>query len=148
MAEQTEPANCGIRVKARYDFKGQVGGLRLLFRHQDAEAAAVAARERQAAYFRYLPVQGVVVENICDDLPPYCITEEVTGLPVSYAPLEVVVMAHTMEDLLNYIIREDLSKVELLAPDALHLTRFDLERMIFRLGEAMRRNARVNRHAV
>lgn len=148
MAEQSMPVSHGIRVKARYDFRGQVGGLRLWFRHQDAEAAAVATRERQTSFFRYLPVQGVVVENICDDLPPYCITDEATGLPVCYAPLEIVVLAHTMEDLLNYIIREDLSKVELLAPEALHLTRFDLERMIFRLGEAVRRQARANRHAV
>lgn len=135
----TELQEKEIRARIRLDFRGVGRPGRLLFGGKTTEKAAEDAREQQAALFRHVPLQGVRIEDINMSHEVYTVTDEVTGAEVAYAPLELTVVAEGVDDLVRLIAREEFRKIEIIEPENVVLSKYELERFFFRIGEELNR---------
>ncbi|WP_334110267.1 hypothetical protein [Thermodesulfitimonas autotrophica] len=128
-----------IRARIRLDFRGVSRPGRLLFGGKTTEKAAEDAREQQAALFRNVPLQGIRIEDINMSWEVYTVADEVTGAEVAFAPLELTVVAEGMDDLVRLVFREEFRKIEILEPENVVLSRYEMERFFFRIGEELAR---------
>ncbi|MGQ9511972.1 hypothetical protein [Thermodesulfitimonas sp.] len=128
-----------IRARIRLDFRGVSKRGRFLFGGKTTEKAAEDTREQQAALFRNVPLQGIRIEDINMSWEVYTVTDEVTGAEVAFAPLELTVVAEGMDDLVRLVFREEFRKIEILEPENVVLSRYEMERFFFRIGEELAR---------
>ncbi|ACX52399.1 hypothetical protein Adeg_1291 [Ammonifex degensii KC4] len=128
-----------IKARIRFDFRGAGRSGRLFFGGKNIEKAAEEAREQQAAYFRNIPFQGIKVENIDIGQEVYTVFDETLGTEVAYAPLEITVVADGVEDLVRLVFREEFRKIEILSPENVVLSKHELERVFYRIGEEVLR---------
>lgn len=127
-----------IKFRIRLDFKGINKPGRLLFGGKTVEKAAEEIRDQQVALFRNVPMQGLHIEDIDMSNEIYTVMDEVTNAEVAYAPVVLTIVVDTMEDAVRFITRDDIRKVELLEPSSMTLSRYDLERLMFRIYEESR----------
>ena len=127
-----------LRVKVRMDFKGVGKPGRFLFGGKPSDKAAEDLREQQVAVFRNVPIQGIQVEDIDMSTEVYMVHDEVTDSEVAYAPVILLLRAETLEDVVRFIARDDFRKIEIIDPPNMSLTRYDVERLLFRVAEEMR----------
>lgn len=127
-----------IRIKVRFDFKGAIKTSRFFFVGKPSEKIAVENRAQKADYWRNIPVQGISIEDVNIDLPLYSIYDETQDDVVAFAPMEVTLSADSIEDIVGFIMRDEFRKIVILAPDQLCVSRFDAERLFFRMNETMR----------
>ena len=128
-----------IKAKIRLDVKGQAKPGRFFFGGKPTDRVAEEAREQQITLLRNIPVQGIQIENMDVSMDIYTILDESNNQEVAYAPLVLEVIADTVEDLVRFVAREDFRKIEVLSPAALTLHRYDLERLIFRIAEELKK---------
>ena len=128
-----------IKVRIRLDVKGQARPGRFLFGGKPMDKAAEEAREQQVTLLRNIPIQGILIENIDVGMDIYTISDDLNNQEVAYAPLVLEVTADTVEDLVRFVAREDFRKIEVLSPASLTLHRSDLERLIFRIAEELKK---------
>ena len=129
-----------LRVRVRMDFKGISKPGRFLFGGKPGDKAAEDLREQQIAVFRNVPIQGIHVEEIDMSAEVYTVQDEITGSETAYAPVILQLRAETLEDVVRFIARDDFRKIEILEPANLALTKYDVERLLFRVTEEMRTN--------
>lgn len=127
-----------IKFRIRLDFKGTNRPGRLLFGGKNVEKAAEEIREQQVALFRNVPMQGLHIEDIDMSNDIYTVMDEATNAEVAYAPVVLTIIVDNLEDVARFITRDDIRKVELLEPSSMTLSRYDLERLMFRIYEEMR----------
>ncbi|AEG61175.1 hypothetical protein [Desulforamulus ruminis] len=127
-----------IKVKVRLDFKGVGKPGRLLFGGKPSDKAAEDIREQQVAIFRNVPIQGIQIEDIDVSSEVYVVQDELLNSEAAYAPVLLVIRAETLEDVVRFIARDDFRKIEIVEPANLVLTRYDVERLLFRVAEEMR----------
>ncbi len=130
--------NSELTVKIRLDFKGQPRPGRFLLGGKPVDKVAEEIREQQVAMFRNVPVQGVQIEDIEMSTEVYTVWDELSGSDVAFAPVILTVRAENMVDLLRFIAREEFRKIEVVEPGHLYLTKYDLERLLFRMHEEFR----------
>lgn len=127
-----------LRVKVRMDFKGVGKPGRFLFGGKPSDKAAEDLREQQVAVFRNVPIQGIQVEDIDMSAEVYTVHDEVTSTEVAYAPVVLQLRAESLEDVVRFIARDDFRKIEIIDPPNMSLSRYDVERLLFRVAEEMR----------
>jgi len=144
--EEVEPLNLQsedmmhrpLRVKVRLDFRGMGKPGRFLFGGKPSDKAAEEIREQQVAIFRNVPIQGIQIEEIDMSSEVYMVHDDVSNAEVAYAPVIMQIRAETLEDVMRFIARDDFRKIEIIDPPNLTLSRYDVERLLFRVAEEMR----------
>jgi hypothetical protein len=131
-------ADRDIKLKIRLDFKGINKPGRLLFGGKTVEKAAEETREQQVALFRNVPMPGLYIEDIDMSNDIYTVIDEITGAEVAFAPVVLTITADSLEDAARFIAREDFRKVEIIEPNTMTLTRYDLERLMYKIHEEFR----------
>ncbi len=127
-----------IRAKVRLDYKGQGRPGRFLFGGKPVDRVAEEVREQQVALLRNIPIQGIHVENIETSIDVYTVWDDVNEVNVAYAPVILTLTADNIEDLLRFIVREGFCTIEIIEPGNIVLSRYDLERFLFKVGEEIK----------
>ena len=128
-----------IRLKFRFDYRGTVRPGRFLFwGGKSTERIAEETREQQIALLCNVPMQGVTIEEVDLSHDIYRIYDEELGTEVAFAPAEVVVDLDSLEEAIGFIMREEFRKVEVLEPGEFDLTRYQLERLLFKFNSELR----------
>jgi hypothetical protein len=127
-----------MRVRARFDYRGEGKQGRVFTRGKEGEQVAEEIREQKAIVLRNLPIQGVRIEEINTDSEIYTVRDEITNREVAYAPIEFVLDTDSIEDLIPFLLREEFRKIEVIAPSEIVLDKHDVERIIYRISEEMR----------
>lgn len=131
--------NSRIKFRVRFDYRGKPKPARFFFGGRKTEDVAQEVREQQVTLWRNLPLQGIYVEGI--DLGEiYNLYDEELDDEVAYAPLELIVLADTLEDLLRFIMRDEFRRIEIMEPSTLTLNSKEVEKLLFRINEIMRKN--------
>ncbi|HHW92348.1 MAG TPA: hypothetical protein GX735_06625 [Firmicutes bacterium] len=128
-----------IRLKFRFDYRGTVKPGRFLFwSGKNTERIAEETREQQIALLRNVPLQGVTIEDVDLSHDIYRVYDEELGTEVAFAPAEVVVNIDSLEEAVRFIMREEFRKVEVMEPEEFDLSRYQLERLLFKLNTELR----------
>ncbi|MFZ5899191.1 MAG: hypothetical protein ACOYU7_08520 [Bacillota bacterium] len=127
-----------IRVKIRLDFKGVSRPGRFFLGSKSTEKVAEEIREQQIALFRNVPLQGVVIEDINLGGEIYTVYDDAAGTEVAFAPVELVVAVESLEDIIRFAAREEFRRIEVLEPGRLILSKFEIERLLFRINEEIK----------
>jgi hypothetical protein len=127
-----------MRVRARFDYRGEGKQGRVFVRGKEGEQVAEEIREQKAILMRNLPIQGVRIEEINTDSEIYTVRDEVSSREVAYAPIEFVLDTDSIEDLIPFLLREEFRKIDVIAPNELVLNKHEIERIIYRITEEMR----------
>lgn len=134
-----------IRVRIRFDYRGESRSGRFFFGGKSQEQMAETIREQQVALLRNVPLQGIVIEDIDLSLDVYLVTEgEVRHTrEVAYAPIMLTLRLENMDDLLPLLLKPEFRKIEFLSPENISLHRLDLERILFRLSQAFQQELKI-----
>ena len=133
-----EQANNQVRAKIRLDFKGIGRPGKLFFGGKNTEKAAEEIREQQVAMFRNVPIQGIAIEDIDMSIEVYNVYDDINHCDVAYAPVVLTVSADTLQDVLRFIAREDFRKIEILEPQTISLSKYGIERLLFKISEELK----------
>lgn len=128
-----------IRLRVRFDFRGEYKPGKFLFGGKPIEQVAEENREHQIALLKNIPVQGVSFEDYDISFEPYVVFDEALGEKVAYAPAIITINADSIEDIVRFIMREDFRKVEVVEPAQMYITNKDLERILFKTNEELRK---------
>jgi hypothetical protein len=120
-----------IRIRVRFDFAGKSRNGKFFFGGKDCEAVACENRGRYVELLKNVPIPGVKIENIDENLAVYRLFDYECGEECAYAPVEIFLCAHSLEDLVNFITREELRQVELLEPEELIFDRYKIQKLLF-----------------
>ncbi|NLM52598.1 MAG: hypothetical protein GX197_07235 [Firmicutes bacterium] len=119
-----------IRAKIRFDYKGKSRPARFFFGGKNSEEVADELREQQAALWRNVPLQGIMIEKI--DLGEiYFVYDEETDDEVAFAPLELEVIADSLWFLVRFAVREEFRRVKIIEPPELTLSLQEMEQIFF-----------------
>ncbi len=124
-----------IKLRVRLDYKGETKPGRFFFGGKSTEKVAEDTREQRIALLRNIPMQGIVVEDIDTTMEIYTAPDETTGEDIAYAPAVLTVCADTLEDVLRLVMREEFRRVEVMEPDQLTLSRYEIERLLFKVSD-------------
>jgi len=128
----------GIRLKIRLDFKGTKKQGKLFFGGKPIEKVAEEAREQNVSIFRNIPLQGIKIMDIDIGTEVYTVFDELNNAEIAFAPVYLDVLADSLESTLVLVTREEFRTVEIISPDNLSLSKFDMERILFRISEEIR----------
>lgn len=132
------PDETKLRLKVRFDYRGEGKQGRLFSRWKEGEEVAEEIREQRATLLRNIPIQGVKIENINTNGEVYVVYDETSGREVAYAPVEFVLEADTIEDVIPFLLRDEFRKVEVLSPARISLDKYQVERIIYKMNEELR----------
>ncbi len=127
-----------FRAKIRLDFRGMSRRGRFLFGTKPTDKVAEEIREQHVALLRNVPVQGIQIEDIDMGGQIYTVYDESINAEVAYAPVELTIVSDALESVLRFISREEFRRIEIIAPPNLTLSRFEIERMFFKVHEEIR----------
>lgn len=130
-----EYLNQPIRFRVRLDYKGTIKPGKLFFGGKNTERVAEETREQQVALLRNIPVQGVFIEDIDMSAETYTILDDVYNREIAFAPVTLQVSADSLQDVIRFIAREEFRKIEIIEPDEISLSSFELERILFKISE-------------
>jgi len=129
-----ELVNMPLRLVVRFDYRGVNRPKGLFFGSKNVDRIAEENREHQATLLRNVPVQGIHIEDIDTSSETYTLFDDAMGAIVAYAPIQVTIRADMIEDVVRFIMREEFRKVELLEPEQILLTKYDIERFLFKIN--------------
>lgn len=132
-------AEGSVRAKIRLDFKGVGRPGRFFLGAKPTEKVAEEIREQQVALLRNVPIQGVHIEDIDISAEVYTVYDDTTNGQVAYAPVEILVAAESLDSLVKFVARDEFRKIEILEPANVTLGKLDVERLLFRIGEEVKR---------
>lgn len=124
-----------MKMRVRFDFISRPKSGKLFGASRNIEQAAEQIRQHKVSLVRNVPIQGIHIEDIDMSLEVYSIIDDISGKPVSYAPVVVTFFADTIEDATKFIITEEFRTIEVLQPEEMSLTRFDIERLFYQMGK-------------
>ena len=128
-----------ILFKVRFDYRGEHKPGRFLFGGKSIELMAEENREEKVTLLKNLPVQGVSFKDYDITPEPYVVYDDNLGERVAYAPAVITVQADSIEDMVKFIMREEFRKLEVLEPSQMFITNKDLERVLFKMNEELRK---------
>jgi len=128
-----------ILFRVRFDFRGEYKPGRFLFGGKPIEQVAEENREEQITLLKNIPLQGVAFKDYDISPEPYVVFDENLGERVAYAPAVITVHADSIEDMVRFIMREEFRKLEVIEPSQMYITNKDLERVLFKMNEELRR---------
>ena len=132
------PDETKLRLKVRFDYRGEGKQGRLFSRWKEGEEVAEEIREQRAILLRNIPIQGVKIEDINTNGEVYVLYDETSGREVAYAPVEFILEADTIEDVIPFLLRDEFRKVEVLSPAQISLDKYQVERIIYKMNEELR----------
>lgn len=124
-----------LRLRVRLDYRGEARG-RFLLGGRNSQQAAEETREHKVNLLRNLPMQGIEIEQVDMQQDTYTLYDEARGAEVAYAPVILTLRADGLEDVLRFLFWEEFRKVEILEPEELVFGKQQLERLLFKIGEA------------
>jgi hypothetical protein len=127
-----------MKLKARFDYRGEGKQGRVFARGKEGEQVAEEIREQKAILLRNLPIQGVRIEELNTEIEVYTVRDEATNREVAYAPIEFIMETDSIEDLIPLLLREEFRKIEVVGPNEIVLEKHEVERIIYRISEEMR----------
>lgn len=136
--ENDEIVHTSLKVRVRFDYKGVARPSRFFFGGKTIEQVAEETREHKVALLRNVPIQGVQIEDIDVSTDVYTVFDDFKGEGVAYAPVLVTIKAETIEDVIHFIARDEFRKVEIIEPEHMYLSKFDVERLLFKMNEELR----------
>lgn len=125
-----------IRIRLRLDYMGH-GKSNRLFRTKSVEQMAEEMRQHKVSLIRNVPTQGIRIEDIDMSSEVYTVYEDFSGKMVGYAPVIITFYADSIEDAIKFCMKEEFRTVEVLEPENLSLSKYDLERLLFRVSEEL-----------
>lgn len=128
-----------ILFKVRFDYRGEYKPGRFLFGGKPIEQMAEENREEQVTLLKNIPVQGVAFKDYDITTEPYVVFDDNLGERVAYAPAMITVHADSIEDMVRFIMREEFRKLEVIEPSQMLITNKDLERVLFKMNEELRK---------
>lgn len=128
----------GIRLKIRLDFKGSKKQGKLFFGGKPIEKMAEEAREQNVSIFRNIPLQGIKIMDIDIGTDVYTVYDTLSNAEIAFAPVILDVLADSLESTMELIAREEFRTVEIISPNSLSLSKFDMERILFKISEEMK----------
>ncbi len=131
-AEQFEK----VRVRIRFDYRGTPRPARFFFGGKGTKEVAEERRDKQAAMWRNVPLQGIQVEDI-SYLDLYTVYENTDEAEIAYAPLELLISLDSLEDSFQFISRNEFKRLQVVEPDQINLTGRELERILFKFSETI-----------
>lgn len=138
--DEALPNSSRIRARVRFDYRGRAKPARFFFGGKKTEEVAAEIRQQQAALWRNIPLQGVVVENI--ELGEiYTVYDEETDNEVAFAPMELDVVTESLDDLVRFAVREEFRNLRISEPETLVIPRKELERIFFQVHEQSKNRA-------
>ncbi|HEX3010771.1 MAG TPA: hypothetical protein VHQ70_01875 [Syntrophomonadaceae bacterium] len=126
--------NSALKMRVRFDYIGRPKASKLFGGGKNTEQQAEQIRQHKVSLIRNVPIQGIHIEDIDMSLEVYSIIDDISGKPVSYAPVVVTFYADTIEDAIKFVITEEFRTVEVVQPEELTLTRFEIERLFYQVG--------------
>lgn len=135
LEKESSPA-AKIKIRVRFDYRGLPRPARFFFGGKGAREVAEEIREQQSNMWRYVPIQGVKVEDL-EYVELYSVYDENEETLAVYAPVELSATLDSLEDVLRFVCRDEFRRVELIEPVQMNLTGRDLERLLFRFGETL-----------
>jgi hypothetical protein len=133
-SEEREPQAVKIRARIRFDYRGRAKPSRFFFGGKSSEDAAVELRQQQAALWRNVPVQGIMVEDVeLGDI--YSVHDEELESDVAYAPLELEVWADALCYLVRFAVRDEFRRLKIMEPANVAMSVQDMEEVFFEVHE-------------
>ncbi len=126
----------GIKIKLRLDYMGHGKSTKFL-RGKSVEQMAEEVRQNKISLIRNVPTQGVRIEDIDMSGEIYAVYEEFSGKMVAYAPVLITFYADSIEDAIKFSMKEEFRTIEVLEPSDLTLTKYDIERLLFKVSEEL-----------
>ncbi len=123
-----------IKLKMRFDYDGKAKSGKL-FRSKSIEQIAEETRQHQVSMIRNVPLQGVRIDDIDMSHEVYVIIDDISGKKTAYAPVVITLWADNMNDVIKFVIKEEFRTIEIIEPDELKLSRGDLEKLFFKVGQ-------------
>lgn len=127
-----------LRLKVRFDYRGESRQKKLFTRWKEGEEIAEEVREQKATLLRNIPIQGIRIEDINTNGEVYTVTDETSGHEAAYAPVEFVLEADTIEDVIPLLLKDEFRKVEMLSPSEVILEKHQVERVIYKINDELR----------
>lgn len=126
----------GIKVRLRLDYAGH-GKPKKLFQGKTVEQLAEEIRQHKVSLIRNVPTQGIRIDDIDMSAEVYAVYEEITGKMIAYAPVVITFFADSIEDAIKFCMKEEFRTVEVLEPTDMTLSKFDVERLVFKVSEEL-----------
>lgn len=123
-------------MRVRFDFVGK-GKQGKLFGSKNGEQLAEEVRQHKVTLIRNVPIQGIYIDDIDMSQEIYTVQDDITGKKVAYAPVSIVFYADSMEDAVKFTMKEELRKVEVLEPEEVTLSKFEIERLLLKVSEEL-----------
>ena len=122
-----------IKIKLRFDYPGVTKSGKL-FGNKNLEQMADDTRQHKVSMMRNVPIQGIRIEDIDMSQDIYALIDDITGKKIAYAPVVLTFFADSIEDAIKFVVKEEFRTVEIIEPDDLHLTKSDMEKLLFRIS--------------
>lgn len=126
----------GIRIKLRLDYAGY-GKQTKLFGGKNLEQMAEEARQNKVSLLRNVPTQGIHIEEVDMGCEVYTIYEDIGKRMVAYAPVSITFSADSIDDAIKFSMKDEFRTVEVLEPEDITLSKYDLERLMFKVSEEL-----------
>lgn len=126
----------GLSARLRLDYPS-TGKNKSLFGGKSPEQMAEETRQHKVSLLRNVPVQGIYIEDIDISQEIYCVADDISGKRLAYAPVLITFSSDSIEDAIKFCMQEEFRTVEVLAPDTIELDRYDLERLLFTVGQEL-----------
>lgn len=123
-------------MKVRFDYLGKTRQGKL-FGGKNGEQVAEELRQHKVSLIRNVPIQGIYIEDIDMSQEVYTVFDEVTGKMLAFAPVTITFLADSLEDAVKFTMKEEFRTVEVLDPEALSLSRLDMERLLLKICDEM-----------
>ncbi|CFX93748.1 Uncharacterized [Syntrophomonas zehnderi OL-4] len=127
-------AGLGIRLRLDYASHGKT---KKLFQGKTMEQLAEDVRQHKVSLLRNVPTQGIRIDDIDMSAEVYSVYDEITGRMIAYAPVIITFTADSIEDAIKFCMKEEFRTVEVLEPAELTLSKFDVERLVFKVSEEL-----------
>lgn len=123
-----------IKIKMRFDYKGQVKNSKL-FGNKQPEQLAEENREHKVTMLRNIPMQGISIADIDMSMDVYSVIDEISGKKIAFAPVVITFVADGLENAVRFAAQEEFRTVQVVEPDTLNYTAADTEKLLFRVSQ-------------
>lgn len=128
-----------LKVRIRMDYRGSAKSSYFFFGSRSPEKMAQETRDQQTGVLKNVPIQGINIEEISTLGEVYTVVDSLhNNDEIAYAPAEITLTADTLEDLVRFIMREEFRKIEILDPQEIVLSKYDMERLFFKVNEELK----------
>lgn len=125
-----------IKMRVRFDFVGK-GKQNKFFGNKNSEQFAEEVRQHKVSLIRNVPIQGIYIEDIDMSQEIYIVQDDISGKKIAYAPVAIIFNADSMEDAVKFTMKEEFRKIEVIEPEEINLSKFEIERLLLKVSEEL-----------